>query len=66
MDWVSKGFQPGFPELAIQHLGAIKAEKVLQALAFTKIFTLTKLKSLPPLGGHQCNKTKNSDGDTKY
>ena len=50
MDWVSKGFQPGFPELVTQHLGAIKAEKVTQALALAKIFILAKLKSLAPSG----------------
>ena len=66
MDWVSKGFQPGFPELVTQHLGAIKAEKVLQALALAKIFTLTQLKSSAPSGGRQRNKTESLDGDTEY
>ena len=50
MDWVAKGFQPGFPELIIQHLGAVKAEKVLKTFAFAKIFSLVKLQSLAPSG----------------
>ena len=58
MDWVAKGSQPGFPELIIQHLGAVKAGKVLQTLAFAKIFSLAKLKSLAPSGSANTIKRK--------
>ena len=58
MDWAAKGFQPGFPELVIQHLGAAKEEKVLQTLAFAKIFSLVKLRSLTPSGEASAMKRK--------
>ena len=58
MDWVAKGSQPGFPELIIQHLGAVKAEKVLQTLAFAKIFSLAKFKNLAPSVGASTFKRK--------
>ena len=58
MDWAAKCFQPGFPELIVHHLGAVKAEKVLKTLAFAKIFSLPKLKIIAPSGGARTFKRK--------
>ena len=66
MDWVAKGFQPGFHELIFQRLGAVKAEKVLKTLSIAKIFSLVKLKSMVPFGRCYNFQTESYGGASKY
>ena len=66
MDWVSKGSQPGFHELIVQHLGASKAGKALKTLAFAEIFFASETQKHCPFGGCRNFQAESCRGSAQY